>query len=118
MVLGNLLIFLVYILFAYTTASPFALLVIHGIGQALIDACAFTSVSIVVGSDMLAKVTAMCIFSYNIGLFIAPVLVGQLADNVSLAAGLTVFVVLGGISVVASVLLVLANRRAGGALDK
>ena len=119
MILGSLLMIPAHLALGYTSLFPGIAMVVLGAAFVLVPAAMWPSVPLIVEKDRVGTAFGLMTAIQNIGLFAFPYLNGALRDRTqAYTASQTMFAGLGVCGLVVALLLLAADRRAGGVLER
>jgi len=119
MVVGSLLIVPAHLLLGVTRISPALSMIVLGAAFVLVPACIWPSVPLIVDPRCVGTAFGLMTAIQNLGLAIYPVANGALRDAThGYTASQIMFAVLGFCGLVLSILLLRADRREGGHLER
>ena len=125
MIYGSLILTAVHLSFAFTSISPYALMVMLGIGFSLVPAAMWPSVAKMVDETRIGTAYGFMFSVQNIGLWAFPILAGMILDgtNIEGAASLDytyamiMFACLGLVGLVFALLLKREDKVSGYGLE-
>jgi MFS family permease len=119
MILGSLLMIPAHLALGFTSLPPAIPMIVLGAAFVLVPAAMWPSVPLIVEKDRVGTAFGLMTAIQNIGLLVFPYLNGQLRDAThSYSASQLMFAGLGACGLVFAVLLLAADRRAGGVLER
>jgi MFS family permease len=119
MVVGSLLIVPAHLLLGLTRTSPVLSMIVLGAAFVLVPACLWPSVPLIVDERCVGTAFGLMTAIQNLGLATFPVANGALRDATrGYTASQTVFALLGFCGLIFSLLLLRADRREGGRLER
>jgi MFS family permease len=119
MVLGSLLMIPCHLMLGLTHVTPAIPMIALGAAFVLVPAAMWPSVPLVVEKDRVGTAYGLMTAVQNIGLMAFPYINGQLRDAThGYTASQVTFAALGAVGFVFAILLLRADRRAGGVLER
>jgi MFS family permease len=119
MVFGALLMIPCYLVLAFTTVPPYLPMILLGAAFVLVPAAMWPSVPLIVDKNVTGTAFGLMTMIQNGGLALFPYLNGRLrVATHSYAASMVMFATLGAVGFVFALLLLKADRREGGALER
>ncbi len=119
MVIGSLLMIPCHLMLGLTHVTPAIPMVALGAAFVLVPAAMWPSVPLVVEKDRVGTAYGLMTAIQNIGLMLFPFVNGQLRDAThGYTASQVTFAALGAVGFVFAILLLRADRRAGGVLER
>lgn len=119
MVFGALLMIPCYLVLAFTMVPPYLPMILLGAAFVLVPAAMWPSVPLIVEKNMTGTAFGMMTMIQNAGLALFPWLNGKLRVMThSYEASMLMFAILGACGFVFALLLLRADRREGGALER
>lgn len=119
MVVGSLILIPSHLMLGLSSASPVWAMVPLGAAFVLVPAAMWPSVPLVVEKRCVGTAFGLMTAIQNIGLALFPYLSGELRDQTkSYTASQVMFASLGIVGLVAAILLLRADKKAGGALER
>jgi MFS family permease len=119
MVLGSLLMIPCYLVLAYTMVPPYLPMILLGAAFVLVPAAMWPSVPLIVEKNVVGTAFGLMTMIQNAGLALFPWLNGRLrVATHSYEASMVMFASLGACGFVFALLLLRADRREGGALER
>jgi len=114
---GTALLTFLYLSFLNNWMQPLAIFILIGFVQSISDTLVFPSISIVVKPHVAGMATGFMMLWYDTFLALAPVIVGVLQDYVANWITLMIFILMGGVTFVSSLVLKYSDIRANNILD-
>ncbi len=119
MLLGALLMIPCYLLLGFTHVAPALPMILLGAAFVLVPAAMWPAVPLLVEKDRVGTAFGVMTMVQNIGLAAFPLLNGKLRDVThDYKASMIMFALLGAVGFVFAILLLAADRKAGGALER
>ena len=119
MVLGSLLMIPCYLVMAYTMVPPYLPMILLGAAFVLVPAAMWPSVPLIVEKNVVGTAFGLMTMIQNAGLALFPWLNGRLrVATHNYEASMVMFASLGACGFVFALLLLRADRREGGALER
>jgi MFS family permease len=119
MVLGSLLMIPCYLVLAYTMVPPYLPMILLGAAFVLVPAAMWPSVPLIVEKKIVGTAFGLMTMIQNAGLALFPYLNGKLrVATHNYEASMVMFASLGACGFVFALLLLRADRREGGALER
>ena len=109
--LGSVIMLLTHVGFGFLHIHPAVFTSSLGLVQSIMDSCLLPSVSFVVPEHIYGRAYQLVVFTYNIGLFIAPIVVGAILDKTgSIITANFVFIGLSSVGAISSITMFYVNR--------
>jgi MFS family permease len=119
MVLGSLMMIPCYLVLGFTTVPPYIPMILLGAAFVLVPAAMWPSVPLIVEKNVTGTAFGLMTMIQNAGLALFPYLNGRLrVATHTYAASMVMFATLGAVGFVFSLLLLRADRRETGALER
>jgi MFS family permease len=119
MVVGSLLMIPAHLALGLTQVPPAVPMIVLGAAFVLVPAAMWPSIALLVEKDRVGTAFGLCTAIQNVGLMSFPWLNGRLRDATEgYGASQVMFAALGAVGLVAALLLLRADRRAGGVLER
>ncbi len=119
MIIGSLLMIPAHLLLAFTHIYPAWPMIVLGVAFVLVPAAMWPSVPLIVRKQAVGTAFGLITFIQNIGLALFPFLNGKLRDlTETYTSSMVMFAALGVLGLIFALLLLRADRREGGILER